>query len=217
MPGEFNISTNPTSTTSSLINYCVFNKNTFNFENLDIILRYINYKNVTPGSEKWYLNMISNDVEQNIFGFYTSSYLDYNTNLLTPTLKNILAEKNLDIDSNGKVDINDGKMMWKYFIEKLNFTNYKSYLNTLSNRNNYDDIIRFLDNQTGKSIKNYVKQPFFNYQYSSSVDPTGSYLAPYITTVGLYSGCDLVAVAKLAQPIKNTGEIPINISVKWDT
>jgi hypothetical protein len=35
--------------------------------------------------------------------------------------------------------------------------------------------------------------------------------------VGLYSGCDLVAVAKLAQPIKNTGEIPINISVKWDT
>ncbi len=116
-----------------------------------------------------------------------------------------------------KVDIYDGKMMWKYFIKKLNFTNYKSYLNTLSNRNNYDDIIRFLDNQTGKSIKNYVKQPFFNYQYSSSIDPTGSYLAPYITTVGLYSGCDLVAVAKLAQPIKNTGEIPINISVKWDT
>lgn len=217
MPGEFNISTNPTAVTSSLINYCVFNKSTFNFENLDIILRYINYKNVVPGSEKWYLNMISNDIEQNIFGFYTSSYLDYNTNLLTPALKNILAEKNFDIDNDGKVDIYDGKMIWKYFIEKLNFTNYKSCLNTLSNRNNYDDIIRFLDIQTGKSIKNYVKQPFFNYQYSSSIDPTGSYLAPYITTVGLYSGCDLVAVAKLAQPIKNTGEIPINISVKWDT
>jgi hypothetical protein len=27
----------------------------------------------------------------------------------------------------------------------------------------------------------------------------------------------LVAVAKLAAPIKNTGEIPINIVVKWDT
>jgi hypothetical protein len=42
-------------------------------------------------------------------------------------------------------------------------------------------------------------------------------LAPYITTVGLYSGAELVAVAKLAAPIKNTGEIPINIVVKWDT
>lgn len=217
MPGEFNISTNPTSVTSSVINYCVFNKQDFNFENLDIILRYINYKNVVPGSEKWYLNMISDDVEQNIFGFYTSSYINYNTNLLTPELKNILAEKNFDVDKDGKVDILDGKMMWKYFIEKLKFTNYKSYLNPLSNRNNYDDIIRFLDEQTGKSNKNYVKSNFFNYQYSSSIDPTGSYLAPYITTVGLYSGCDLVAVAKLAQPIKNTGEIPINISVKWDT
>jgi len=33
----------------------------------------------------------------------------------------------------------------------------------------------------------------------------------------LYSGADLVAIAKLAQPIKNSGELPINIAVKWDT
>jgi hypothetical protein len=41
-------------------------------------------------------------------------------------------------------------------------------------------------------------------------------LAPYITTVGLYSGGDLVAVAKLGMPIKNSGELPLNILVKWD-
>jgi hypothetical protein len=216
-PGEFNISTNPTAVTSSLINYCVLNKETFDFQNLDLILRYINYKNVVPGSEKWYLNMISNDVEQNIFGFYTSSYVNYNTNILTQNYKNILAEKNFDIDKDGKVDIQDGIMLWKYFIEKLNFSNYTKYINSLSTRNNYDDIIRFLDLQTGKFTQNLIKSNFFNYKFSSSIDPTGSYLAPYITTVGLYSNCDLVAVAKLAQPIKNTGEIPINILVKWDT
>jgi hypothetical protein len=108
-------------------------------------------------------------------------------------------------------------MLWKYFIEKLNFSNYTKYINSLSTRNNYDDIIRFLDLQTGKFTQNLIKSNFFNYKFSSSIDPTGSYLAPYITTVGLYSNCDLVAVAKLAQPIKNTGEIPINILVKWDT
>ena len=57
---------------------------------------------------------------------------------------------------------------------------------------------------------------FFGFNYSSSIDPTGSYLAPYITTVGLYSGGDLVAVAKLGMPIKNSGELPLNILVKWD-
>jgi hypothetical protein len=41
-------------------------------------------------------------------------------------------------------------------------------------------------------------------------------LAPYITTVGLYSGTDLVAVGKLGTPIKNSKDFPINILVKWD-
>jgi hypothetical protein len=41
-------------------------------------------------------------------------------------------------------------------------------------------------------------------------------LAPYITTVGLYNGPYLVAVGKLGTPIKNGGEFPINILVKWD-
>ena len=78
-------------------------------------------------------------------------------------------------------------------------------------------MIKFLDNNTGKGSIDYTKKEFFNYPYSSSIDPTGSYLAPYITQVGLYSGADLVAIAKLAQPIKNSGELPINIAVIWDT
>lgn len=217
LPGEFNVSTNPTSITSSNINYGIINKETFDFENLDIILRYINYKNTSPNSEYWWDNFITNDIEQNIFGYYSSSYYNFTENKLTDGLKNVLAEKDFDVDKDGTVNTQDGKMIWKYFVEKLNYTNYKSYLNTLSRRNNYDDIIKFLDGNTKSANKNRIKSEFFQSSFSSSIDPTGSYLSPYITTVGLYSGADLVAVAKLAHPIKNTGEIPINIAVKWDT
>jgi hypothetical protein len=48
-------------------------------------------------------------------------------------------------------------------------------------------------------------------------DPTGSYLTPYITTIGLYDdNYDLVAVAKLANPIKKTPDYSINFIVRFD-
>ena len=43
---------------------------------------------------------------------------------------------------------------------------------------------------------------FDDFEYSGSVDPTGSYLAPYITTIGLYDEYqNLLAVGKLSQPL----------------
>ncbi len=59
---------------------------------------------------------------------------------------------------------------------------------------------------------------FDDYEVSSSLDPTGSYLAPYITTIALYDDkLDMVAVAKLAQPIKSLPDYPINFIVRLDT
>jgi hypothetical protein len=59
---------------------------------------------------------------------------------------------------------------------------------------------------------------FADYLYSGSVDPTGSYLAPYITTIGLYDDeLNMVAVAKLPQPIKSLPDYPINFIVRFDT
>ena len=59
---------------------------------------------------------------------------------------------------------------------------------------------------------------FADYLYSGSVDPTGSYLAPYITTIALYDdGLNMVAVAKLPQPIKSLPDYPINFIVRFDT
>ena len=49
-------------------------------------------------------------------------------------------------------------------------------------------------------------------------DPTGSYLAPYVTTIGIYDrDGDMVAVAKLPQPIKNLPDYDINFIVRFDT
>ncbi len=59
---------------------------------------------------------------------------------------------------------------------------------------------------------------FDDYFYSSSVDPTGSYLAPYITTIGLYDDeLNMVAVAKLPKPIKSLPDYPVNFIVRFDT
>lgn len=216
-PGEFNVSTNPTSITSSVFDYGVVNTETFDFNNLDIILRYINSRLTYDASEKWWENFVSGDIDTSIFNYYSSSYINYTQNRLTPDLNNKCGNLNFDINDDGAVTYQDGTAIWKYFIQELTINNYQDYINPRSRRKTYDGIIKFLNIKTGKFAGNLIKPAFFQYNYSSSIDPTGSYLAPYITTVGLYDGSDLVAIAKLAQPIKNTGEIPINIVVKWDT
>ena len=59
---------------------------------------------------------------------------------------------------------------------------------------------------------------FADYEYSSSLDRTGSYLAPYITTIGLYDDeLNMVAVAKLPKPIKSLPDYPVNFIVRLDT
>ncbi len=58
---------------------------------------------------------------------------------------------------------------------------------------------------------------FEHWDLSGSVDSTGSFLAPFITTIGLYDdNCDLVAVAKLPQPIKSEPDIPVNFIIRFD-
>jgi hypothetical protein len=57
-----------------------------------------------------------------------------------------------------------------------------------------------------------------DYSVSSSMDPTGSFLAPMISTIGIYdSDGDMVAVAKLPQPIKNLPDYDVNFIVRFDT
>ena len=75
-----------------------------------------------------------------------------------------------------------------------------------------------MDFRFTSSLDPNVKAGFEHWESSGSIDITGSYLAPYITTVGLYDdNCDLVLVAKLPKPIKSFPDIPINFIVRFDT
>jgi hypothetical protein len=63
-----------------------------------------------------------------------------------------------------------------------------------------------------------TKGGFGDYEISSSIDQSGSYLAPYITTIGLYDdSMTMVAVAKLGRPIKSLPDFPVNFIVRIDT
>jgi hypothetical protein len=72
------------------------------------------------------------------------------------------------------------------------------------------------DNYTG-SIGNTVGSWDDYFEYGST-DLTGSYLAPFITTIGLYDdNGDMVAIAKLPTPIKNLPDYDMNFIVRFDT
>jgi uncharacterized protein (DUF2164 family) len=79
------------------------------------------------------------------------------------------------------------------------------------------DIGTIVDYRFSGSVGN-TKAGFEHWDISSSVDSTGSFLAPFITTIGLYNdACELLAVAKLPQPIKSEPDIPVNFIVRFDT
>lgn len=88
---------------------------------------------------------------------------------------------------------------------------YIRKLSTLENGNT-------LDYRFGSNVNTSISGGFEHYDLSGSVDSTGSFLAPYITTIGLYDdNCDLVAVAKLPQPIKSEPEMTVNFIIRFDT
>jgi hypothetical protein len=64
----------------------------------------------------------------------------------------------------------------------------------------------------------YINPTFWEYDELAEQDPTGSFLAPYITTIGLYDDDNqMVAVAKLAHPLKSLPDYPINFLLRLDT
>ncbi len=91
---------------------------------------------------------------------------------------------------------------------------YIKKLSTLENGNTLD--FRFTGSYSGSNSASYAG--FEHYDLSGSIDTTGSFLAPFITTIGLYDdNCDLVAIAKLPQPIKSEPDIPVNFIIRFDT
>jgi hypothetical protein len=125
---------------------------------------------------------------------------DYNVSTNPSAVKSVGGAYESFTDDYGKVKRVYTKQPVKY-IKKLT---------TLENGN-------ILDHRFSGSVGNKLAG-FEHYDLSGSVDSTGSFLAPFITTIGLYDDdCDLVAVAKLPKPIKSDPEIPVNFIVRFDT
>ena len=95
---------------------------------------------------------------------------------------------------------------------------YESEFNTSTNPTAVDSNGNILGYGIQSSLNPNVFGGFDEYDYSSSIDTTGSYLAPYVTTIGLYDdNNDMIAVAKLPQPIKSLPDYPVNFIVRFDT
>jgi hypothetical protein len=78
-----------------------------------------------------------------------------------------------------------------------------------------DDLVQASFYNAGTKI---INNEFALYEDYVGLDPTGSYLAPYITTIGLYDNeLNMVAVAKLPQPIKSTPDYPVNFIIRFDS
>ena len=216
-PGEFNYSTNPTALIPNVFLYDIDGNGFFDFVDLDLILRYISLQ--INGSQTWTNYLTLTDDELSLISYYYTKFnlMHVDNNYINNYATKLAATySSFDIDGNGRVYIGDMYLLWKYFVNKLTKDIVFNYVDTKSIRKNHESILRYLDEKTGKYGYGKIKPEFFNFEYSSSLDKTGSYLAPYITTVGLYNGADLIAVAKLGMPIKNSGELPLNILVKWD-
>ena len=125
---------------------------------------------------------------------------DYNVSTNPSAVKSVGGSYETFIDDYGKAK--------RVYTEQP--VKYIKKLSTLENGNT-------LDYRFSGSVGN-KKAGFEHYDLSGSVDSTGSFLAPFITTIGLYDdNCDLVAVAKLPKPIKSDPEIPVNFIVRFDT
>jgi len=238
-PGEFNVSTNPTSLKYFPIYYDIEKDGFFSLYDATLISKYIlkQYNGLISGSiyppeyrdtssaktspeNSWWKDdlvllesedvlLFENWIEPTVV---TSSYTNY-----YDTIHTLDQDGLLDVNLDGKTDYKDAHLIMRYF---LGYGGLKltSGLTDDTCQRRYDDQIRaFLDLMTGKLNDKYIRDEFFNYAESSSCDKTGSYLASFVTTVGLYQDNELVMVGKLAKPIKNSGDYPITFNIKFDS
>ncbi len=221
-PGEFNVSMNPSAIVLPTASFDINQNGMFDFQDTDVLLRYMEYKTTQPSGmpiTDWTSSILdtSTNEEPTVYAMYSSSWQGTD-NLFSSSFTYIDTElyNNLDFTNDNKIDENDMFILWKYFIYRLTQKNYSSYLTQNSQLTSLSSIINYLDIQTLRNFPPQINQNFLEYPILSVQDPTGSYLAPYVTSVGLYSGTDLIAVAKLGSPIKITPDFPINFVVKID-
>ena len=238
-PGEFNYSTNPTALLQNPLAFDVNQDGVFDYLDVDLIMRYLQMKKFyaefvfddngiileqdTLYDYSWWGNdLLQTENEDVLLQEYDTAYAASSSlNVFTKAAfdyieKNLVATNLLDVDGNGIINLNDGSIVALYYFDQLNPTTLAPYLTSASTRKYVKDIGAYLDKYCLRNVSK-VNPEFFGYQASSSYDPTGSYLAPMVTTIGLYQDNELVAVGKLGRPIKNLVDWPVNFIVRFDT
>ena len=241
-PNEFNMSTNPTSVVSEDIIYDVNGDGKFDILDLIIIYKYL--KGHTGSS--YVLNEVVSDeevpgglsVEQDtmwpnsdilltesddaILMFFEResdnlSVEEYNKTL--PILRKLKDNGDFDVNNDGTSGSADAKLIIRYFKGNTGQDLTRGLITKNSKRRVSVDIVDFLDKRTGKSNGVEILPEFERFTDLNrliSCGKTMDALHPYVTTIGLYSGLDLVGVAKLAKPTKITPSYPINFLIKYD-
>jgi hypothetical protein len=227
-PGEFNVSTNPSATTRNTSSLDVNRNGRFDFQDVDVLMRYMQYKNTTQQgltvSTDWSSSIVTADDEISLLNWYQDdvNYDPEHTSIITSEsivrweTTDMWMQDVLDFNQDNKIDERDLSIMWKYFANRLTQENYAQFITPSCTRKLFSDIIDHLNYLSQKHAIPQIKSQFLDYERLTTADKTGSYAAPLATAIGLYDGLDLVAVAKLGSPIKITPELPINFVVKMD-
>ena len=225
-PGEFNVSQNPTAIMQTPSSLDVNQNGVFDYQDVDVLLSYMQYKNTSilglPISTDWSSSIVKADDEISLLNYYKAN----TNNTTTPQLisESLLRwettdkqmQTTLDLNEDFRIDYRDMNIMWKYFTHRLTQENYATFITPSCHRRLFSDVMDYLNGLSQKFAKPTIKSSFLDYERLTAFDKTGSYLAPMTTTIGLYDGLEMVAVAKLGTPIKITPELPINFVVKMD-
>lgn len=227
-PGEFNVSTNPTSIFKNTGSLDINKNGMFDFQDIDVILSYMQYKNTSilgvPVTTEWSSSIIKTDDERSLYNYYINQP-SYNATQTMEFVSQSITRWDftdnwmqtvLDFNQDNKIDVRDMNILWKYFSNRLTQENYTSYTTPSCKRKLFSDIIDYMNFISQRNAIPYINTNFSDYDRLAATDKTGSYLRPLATTIGLYNGLDLVAIAKLGTPIKITPELPINFVIKMD-
>ena len=222
-PGEFNVSTNPSAIVIPTSSWDINNNGEFDFQDADILLRYIQYRNTVASfnvSFDWSSSILHAADEISFYNYQSSLWQDtellFSSSLQTFEANHAYYDSILDVNQDNRVDLNDQNLIWKYYSKRLTEKNFLPYVNSNSSNKNFNAVVAFMDSISQRNALLMINSGFASFDAESASDKTGSFLAPMVTTVGLYDGLDLVAVAKLAVPIKLPKTLPINFVIKLD-
>jgi hypothetical protein len=240
-PTEFNVSTNPTSLVHDKIPYDINGDGKFDILDLILIFRFLTEYDITPDNIKkqkraeleggvaveqdsmWpNSDILITESEDAILKFFTSESANINQDEYSgylPYLRKLKKEGKFDVNKDGYSDSLDAKLIVRYFRGNSGVDLIRGLITKYAERRVASEIVEFLDIQTGKNNGIKVLKDFEKFTDLNKLIKNGKNLdslRPHATTIGLYDGLSLVAVAKLGKPIKITDSYPINFLVKYD-